>query len=354
VDGGGSVAESVHEDDGELRQRMASLIGGYQLSAAIGALARLGVADALATGPAQPRELAARVGADPLALERVLRALEDAGLFKKLEGGRIALTALGELLRTDAPASARRGAIASTEEWRWRAYGHFTHSVRTGEPGFRQAHGCGLWEYLDREPGAAAMFNESMARVASANAKAIVRTYDFSRVRRLVDVGGGHGFLVRALLEANPQMRAVVFDRPGVIEGTRTRLAGAGLTDRCETIAGDFFDAVPAGGDAYMLSWILHDWDDHSAARILANCQAAISEGGRLLVIEMVVPSGDEPRSPPDLERLVKASDLEMLAIVGGRERTAVEFRQLFANAGFELTRILALDSLPWSILEGT
>ena len=341
------------ESEAELRRRMASLIGGYQLSAAIGAVARLGVADALATAPLQPRQLAARVGADPRSLERVLRALEDAGLFTNLEDGRIALTALGELLRSDVAWSARRGAIASTEEWRWRAYGHLTHSVRTGQPGFRQAHGCGLWEYLDREPDAAAMFNESMSRVASANAAAIVRTYDFGRVQRLVDVGGGHGVLVRAVLEANPQMRAVVSDLPGVIEGTRTHLADAGLSDRCEAIAGDFFEAVPAGGDVYVLSWILHDWDDHSAARILANCRAAMREGGRLLVIEMVVPSGDEPRSAPDLDRLVKTSDLEMLAIVGGRERTAAEYRELFAAAGFELTRILPLDSLPWSVLEG-
>jgi hypothetical protein len=175
----------------ELRQRMARLIGGYQLSAAIGAVARLGVGDALAAGPMSSQDLAARVGADALSLERILRALEDAGLFTKLDDGRVALTALGELLRSDVPASARRGAIASTEEWRWRAYGHLTHSVRTGEPGFPLAHGCGLWEYLAREPDAAALFNESMSRVAAANAAAIVRTYDFSHISRLVDVGGG-------------------------------------------------------------------------------------------------------------------------------------------------------------------
>jgi len=343
----------MREGEAELRQRMARLIGGYQLSAAIGAVARLGVADALAASPAEPQELAVRVGADQLSLERVLRVLEDAGLFARLEDGRIALTALGELLRSDVPGSARRGAIASTEEWRWRAYGHLTHSVRTGEPGFRQAHGCGLWEYLAREPDAAAMFKESMSRVASANAAAIVRTYDFSGVQRLVDVGGGHGVLARAVLEANRHMHGVVFDLPGVIDGARTRLTDAGLTDRSEAIAGDFFEALPAGGDAYVLSWILHDWDDQSAVRILANCRAAMREGGRLLVIEMIVPSGEEAPASRDLDRLVKASDLEMLAIVGGRERTAAEYRELYANAGFKLTRILALDSLPWSLIEG-
>jgi ubiquinone/menaquinone biosynthesis C-methylase UbiE/DNA-binding transcriptional ArsR family regulator len=337
----------------ELRQRMARLIGGYQLSAAIGAVARLGVADALAAGPIGPQELAARVGADARSLGRILRVLADAGLFTKLDDGRIALTALGELLRSDAPMSARRAAIASTEEWRWRAYGHLTHSVRSGEPGFALAHGCGLWEYLARDPDAAAMFNESMSRVAAANAAAIVRTYDFSHLNRLVDVGGGHGVLACAVLEANPHMHSVVFDLPGVIEGARTRVTEAGLTDRCELIAGDFFEAVPAGGDAYLLSWILHDWDDQAAARILANCRAAMREGGRLVVIEMVIPSDEETPASPDLDRLVKASDLEMLTIVGGRERTAAEYRKLYTNAGFELTRIRALDSLPWSLIEG-
>lgn len=339
--------------EAELRQRMAWLIGGYQLSAAIGAVARLGVADALAGGPAEPQELAGRVGADPLALRRVLRALEPAGLFTTLQDGRIAVTELGELLRGDVPASARRGAIASTEQWRWRAYGYLTHSVRTGEPGFRLAHGCGLWEYLASQPDAAAMFNESMSRVAAANAAAIVRTYDFGQVQRFVDVGGGHGVLACAVLKANRHMRGVVFDLPGVIEGTRTHLTEAGLADRCEAIAGDFFDAVPAGGDAYVLSWILHDWDDRSAVRVLANCRAAMRAGARLLAIEMIVPPGGGPRSSPDLERLVKASDLEMLAVVGGRERTAVEYRELYRKAGFELPRIVPLDSLPWSIIEG-
>ena len=339
-------------DEAEARQRMAHLIGGYQLSAAIGAVARLGVADALTGGPMAVPELAARVGADPLALGRVLRALQDTALFTTLEDGRIGLTPLGELLRSDVPGSAGRAAIASTEEWRWRAYGHLTHSVRTGTPGFRVAHGCGLWTYLARHADAAAMFNESMSRVATANAAALVDTYDFSRVRRVVDVGGGHGILLGVLLQANPHLRGVVFDLPELIDAARAHLTGAGLADRCETTAGDFFEAVPAEGDAYVLSWILHDWDDQAALRILANCRAAMPDEARLLVIEMVVPSGDEPHSSPDLERLVRASDLEMLAIVGGRERTAAEYRALYAEAGFELARILPLDALPWSLME--
>jgi len=198
------------------------------------------------------------------------------------------------------------------------------------------------------------MFNESMSRVAAANAAAIVRTYDFSQVNRLVDVGGGHGVLACAVLEANPHMHGVVFDLPGVIEGARTRVTEAGLTDRCELVAGDFFEAVPAGGDAYVLSWILHDWDDQSALRILANCRAAMGDAGRLLVIELIVPSDDERQRSPDIEWLVKTTDIEMLAVVGGRERTAAEYGELFAAAGFELTRIVPLAPTAWSVIEGS
>jgi hypothetical protein len=324
---------------------MAQLIGGYQISASIGALARLGVADALLDTPLHPHELAERVGADTLALSRVLRALDATGLLATLGDGKIALTGLGELLCSDVPGSARRAAIASTEEWRWRAYGHLTHSVRTGEPGFRRAHGCELWEYLAQNTEAAALFDESMARVAAAIATVLVDAYDFGAVERLVDVGGGHGILTSAILEANPHLRAVILDLPGVIEGARAHLAAAGLAGRCDAVAGDFLDAVPAGGDLYLLSWILHDWDDSAATRILENCRAVMREGGRLLAIEMVVTPGND--------RLVRTTDLEMLVVAGGRERTADEYAGLYRAGGFELNRIVPLDGLPWSVLEG-
>src|SRR5579883_3523825 len=201
-----------------LRERLHRLINAYEISAAIGAVARLGVADALAGGPAAAAELAARVGADARSLERVLRSLADAGVFRKLDDDRFALTALGDLLRADAPDSVRMGAIVSTEEWLWRAYGHFTHAVRTGEPGFLAGHGCGFWEYLDRHPEDAAAFNAHMSQSVALRAAAFARGYDFSGVERLVDVGGGHGVLMRAVLEAHPHLRGIVFDLPRVVE----------------------------------------------------------------------------------------------------------------------------------------
>ena len=337
-----------------LGQRMVELVNGYQVSAAIGAVARLGVADRLSAGPAHLDEIASYAGADARSLGRVVRLLTDVGLFEQLGDGRVALTALGGMLRDGVPGSARRGAIVISEEWHWRAYGHFVDSVRTGEPGFRQAHGCGFWDYLARDPQAGALINDSMSAAASFIAAAFVRSYDLSGIQRLVDVGGGHGVLMRAVLEAHPRMQGVVFDLPGVIEGTRARLTDWGLTDRCQAIAGDFFDGVPARGDAYVLSWILHDWNDESAVRILANCRAAMGDAGRLLAIELVVPSTDQHSPSPAVEWLVKTTDIEMLVVVGGRERTAAEYGELYAAAGFQLTCILPLESSAWSVIEGS
>ncbi len=342
------------EDTRALGHRMAELVNGYQLSAAIGAVARLGVADCVAAGPTQLSEVAALVGADARALERVVRLLTDAGLFEHLEDGRVGLTPLGGLLRSDVPGSARRAAIVVSEEWHWRAYGHLTHSVRSGEPGFDQAHGCGFWEYLEGHPEASRLINDSMSAVASFIGAALARSYEFGGMERLVDVGGGYGTLVRAVLDTHPHLQGVVFDLPGVIEGTRARLAEWGLANRCQTFAGDFFDAVPAGGDAYLLSWVLHDWDDESAVRVLAKCREAVGDAGRVLAIELVVPAADEPEPSPDLERLVRTTDIEMLAIVGGHERTAAEYGELYAAAGLTLTRILPLEPTAWSLIEGS
>ena len=333
-------------------RHLAELINGYQVSAAIGAFARLGVADALAEGPSTPAELAARLGADQRSLARLLEATLEAGLFEAQGDGRYALTPLGRLLRGDVEGSLRRLAIVSTDEWRWRAYGHLAHAVRTGEPGFVPAHGCRFWEYLAGHPAEAASFNETMSRISAARDAVLAGAYDFGDVQRLVDVGGGHGGLLCAVLARHPHLQGVVFDLPGVAAGARERLLEAGLAERCEVVAGDFLEAVPTGGDAYLLSWILHDWDDETALRILRNCRAAMKDDARLLVVELVVPAADDPVPAPGVTRLVKQTDLEMLAVVGGRERTAVEFGELFAQAGFTLARILPLEGMPWRVLE--
>jgi hypothetical protein len=192
-----------------------------------------------------------------------------------------------------------------------------------------------------------------MARISAARDAVLATSYDFGHLRRLVDVGGGRGSLLCALLGVYPHLQGVLFERPGVAEGAREQLLKAGLTGRCEVVAGDFFEAVPPGGDAYLLSWILHDWDDELALRILANCRKGMDDGARMLVIELVVPAPDEPGAAA-VQRLVRQTDLEMLTVVGGRERTAKEYGQLFTRAGFELTRIVPLERMPWSVMEGT
>jgi hypothetical protein len=197
------------------------------------------------------------------------------------------------------------------------------------------------------------MVNGSMARIAAARAAVFARANDFSAMARLVDVGGGEGVLLQHALQAHPHLCGIVFDRPGVAEAARARLAEAGLSGRCEVVGGDFFAGVPEGGDAYVLSWILHDWDDEAAVRILTNCRAAMDDAGRLLVLELVLSPGNGPHASTAADALARTVDLEMLAVVGGRERTEVEFRALFGRAGFKLTRVLALEGLPWSVIEG-
>jgi O-methyltransferase domain len=332
---------------------MTELLTGFQTSAAIGAIARLGVADALADGPARPQELAARLGADARSLARVMAALLDVGVFEAHGDGRYGLTALGELLRSDVEGSARRAAVIGTDEWCWRAYGHISHSLRTAEPGFYPAHGCDFWQYLAAHPEEAAAFNEVMSSSSRLRAEAFAGSYDFSGIERLVDVGGGQGVLLRTVLAAHPHLRGVLFDLPAVIAEGRVLLSEASLAERCEMLAGDFFERVPSGGDAYLLSWIVHDWDDRAATHILANTRAALGDGGRLLLIEMVLPSGDETAGTTAVEKLAKAMDLQMLVLTGGRERTAAEYRQLLAGGGFRLARVLPLEGTLWSVIEG-
>jgi hypothetical protein len=333
------------------RLRLTGLINGYQASAAIGAIARLGVADALAGGPATGDELAARLGADAQALVRLLESTLHLGLFTCDGDGCYRLAELGELLRTDVDGSLGRLAVAVTEDWRWAAYGHLAHTLRTGESGFVAAHGCRLWDYLATHPDAAASFGASLERIAVVRDQALLNTVDLSGVRRLVDVGGGHGGLLCSALATDPEMSGLLVDLPGVIQGARERLRDRGLAGRCETVAGDFRDAVPAGGDVYVLSWILHDWDDATALRILSNCRSAMEQPARLLVVEMVAPEPGAPAAEA-FARLVRQTDLEMLAVVGGRERSAAEYERLLTTSGFTLARIVPLPDMPWSVLE--
>jgi hypothetical protein len=243
------------------------------------------------------------------------------------------------------PGSVRGYIIMQGEAWIWDAWGRALHSVRTGEPAFTHLHGMDAFAYLEGHPEAAATFNAGMTGRAASADVAVARTYDFSGVRTIVDVGGGHGLLLSTILEAYPAARGILLDLPSVAAGARERIAAAGLAGRCDVIAGDFFASVPPGGDCYLLANVIHDWDDDRAVAILRSCQRAMADGGRVLIIEAVLPTGNEPHPG-------KVGDLQMLVITGGRERTAAEYRALLTAGGFRSGRVVPTAS-PVSVVEG-
>ncbi len=323
--------------------RLLEMTRGYVVTKTLFVAAQLGIADRLADGPRPVAELAAAAGADPRALHRILRALASYGVFAETEPGIFALGDLGELLRTDAPGSLRHW-VLTNGGLLYRALSHADHSAATGEPAFRRAYGADLFEYLAAHPEHSATFDAAMADFSRRSAAAVLQAYDLSAARRLVDVGGGNGAFAIAALRAHARLRATVFDQPHVVAAVLPHAREAGVAERCSVVAGDFFTEVPGGHDTYVLSWIVHDWDDESALRILSNCRSAIPDHGRLLLVEAIVPEGDSPH-------FSKFGDIVMLVALGGQERTAGEYRRLLERAGFRLERIVATAG-PRSVLE--
>jgi O-methyltransferase/methyltransferase family protein len=309
------------------------MMTGYWVSQALHVAAKLGIADLLADGPVDCKDLAAATDTHAPSLQRVLRALASVGVFTEVTPGSFALTPLAELLRTETPGSMRALAIMYAEE-QYRAWGELLHSVRTGKMAFNHQFGVGYFEYLAQHPEADRVFNEAMTGWTHQLVGAVVDTYDFSPFKTIVDVGGGYGALLAAILQRNPDTQGVLFEQPHVVARAEEQLVAAGVADRCTCVGGDFFVAVPAGGDAYVLSQILHDWDDERCVAILERCRQAMPDHGKLLVVELVLPEGDEPS-------FGKWLDLHMLVLLGSRERTATEYDALFRAAGFELTRVV-------------
>jgi hypothetical protein len=288
--------------------------------------------------------LARATCADAPSLHRVLRALASLGVFTEVAYGRFGSTPLAERLRTDAPGSFRIMPIYLGEEL-YRVLGHLLDVVRAGEPVFADLYGMDYFAYLAHNPAAGQTFNAAMTALgAVAETAAVVDAYDFAGPGTVVDVGGGHGDLLAAILEANPGVRGVLFDLPTVIEPMRPATAVSPLAACADLIGGDFFAAVPAGGDVYVLKRIIHDWDDERCLAILRNCREAMSSSGRLLIIEDALPDGDAP-SPG------KLVDVVLMCILPGRERTTEEYRSLLETAGFTLARVIPTAS-PMAILE--
>lgn len=319
-------------------ERLNEMIRGSDLTQLIYVAAKLGVADLLGDGPKSAEELAGAAGAHPRALYRVMRALASVGVFAMQEDHRFSLTPLAEPLRTDAPDSKRDWAMMWGEEWTWRAWGNLLHSVKTGETAFDDVAGMGLFQYLEGNREAAEVFNNVMTRGSEDIQDEVIGACDFSDTGTVVDVGGGHGALLAAILKAHPHMRGVLVDQPSVVEGAGGVVEAAGVSDRCKLIGGSFFDSVPAGGDVYILKWIIHDWDDEKASVILKNCRTAMSVGGRLLIVDRVVPPANEPF--PGWR-----GDVTMMVLPGGLERTEAEFRALLESAGFRLSKVTSTRS---------
>ena len=319
------------------------LIHGYQFTQALCVAAQLGIPDLLTDGPRSVGELAASSNCHAPSLARLLRALSTLGVFTEVGPDVFGLTAMGELLRSDRPGPHRAGILLARSQYH--QWGDLLHSVQAGETTVQHLYGMSLWEWLAQNPDRNVIFNDAMVEGATRRVSAALEVYDFSRFATVVDVGGGRGALLARILQCCPGTRGVLFDQPHVIEAAGDVFASAGVTDRVSIIAGDFFTNVPEAGDAYVLSAIVHDWDDEPATAILNNCRRAMGEGGTLLLIDRVLPA-DAGR---DWEPYFM--DLNMMQALGSRERTEAEWHRLLNAAQFRLTRIVSTGAAT-SIIE--
>jgi hypothetical protein len=333
------------EEAGAHAARMRELIMGFRASQLIHVAAKLGLADHLSAGPQSAVALANAVGAAAQPLYRLLRALASIGIFAETANGTFELTPPARLLQHDVPGSLKSTALLYGDEVFWAAYGGMMHSVQTGEPAFERRHGAPMYAYLAAHTDAASLFDEAMSGFSEREAAAILAAYDFSGFGTIVDIGGGQGTLLAALLGTYPHLRGIILDRNEVAEGAGRLLAQAGLTERATFVARDFFQAVPPDGDAYLLKSVIHNWDDAAAGTILRSCRRAMRPDAHLIVMERVIPPANVPSE-------AKLFDINMLVTVGGQERTEEQYRVLFDMAGFDLTRINATAS-PLTLIEG-
>jgi hypothetical protein len=326
-------------------QQVLQVATGYMASSALYAAITLNVADHLVSGPKTMADLAKASGANEDALYRVLRLLSSLGIFDEIAPKKFALTPAADLLRTDVPNSLRSMAVFLPDPFHYRIYANIMDSMSTGKPAADTTLGMPIFEYLATDPAYSKVFNDAMTALSAPVAGAAIEAYDFGGIGTLVDVAGGHGEVLMSILKAHPQMRGVLADLGHVVEGAKPRIAGAGLSDRMQAVACDFFTSVPEGGDAYIMKHIIHDWDDDRASVILKNIAKAMgAKKGKVILLEAVISAG----TTPDFGKFL---DIEMMLLPGGRERTADEFRSLFERSGFAVTKIVPMKS-PLSVIE--
>ena len=323
--------------------RLFQLASGYWISQAIYVAAKLGIADVLKDSPKSASEIALATGTDQTAVYRLMRALCAAGVFRMAETNMFAITEFGISLQTNVSGSLR-AMIITLGEIHYAAWAHLLESVKTGTAGFPLAFGAEMFDYLGQDIEAGRNFNRAMSDYSALSSCAVLLSYDFSATRSLVDVGGGYGRLLTSILRMYPSMQGTLFDMPPVIAAAREKLDSDPCRERCTLVSGSFLDFLPPGADTYLMSSVIHDWDDERAIMILKNCRRSMKRNSRIVVLEFVVPTGEQ-------SSFSKVLDLNMLVMNGGCERTAEEFRALFVAAGLKMTRIIPTLS-PLSVLE--
>lgn len=317
------------------------------IAQAIYVAAALGIADLLLNGAKSIDELAKDTNSHSSNLYRILRALASINIFTEVEPQKFGLTPIAQYLCSDHPNTLRSLAMMLGDEWHWRCWGEILNVVKTGKPAIKGLYQVdNTFEYFAKNEVSGAIFNDAMTNSSQNIHTAIIDNYDFSDIDRIIDIGGGYGTLITSILSKYQHMHGVIFDQPSVVSGAEKLLQSKKISARCETIGGDFFQSVPSKGDAYILSYIIHDWSDEDCIKILKNIRQGIKKDGRLLVIEAVVPTGNK-------SHFSKLMDIEMMVIYpNGRERTQAEFSRLYEASGFQLNRILS-TAAPVSVIEG-
>jgi len=325
--------------------QMLQIMSGFWISRCVYILAKLGIADLIKDQSKTVEELATATGSHGPSLFRVLRAVAAIGIISQDDQNRFGATPLSDTLRSGVRGSLRAFAMTELGEEHYPAWGELLHSVRTGGIAFEKAFGQPVWEFFANHPDNAKIFNDAMSGMTAQATEALHAAYDFGGIKKIMDVGGGHGGLITSILQKSSHMRGILFDSPKVIEGAKASVEASDVADRCELVGGDFFQAVPSGADAIILKWIIHDWNDEQSVAILKNCHRVLPDQGKLILVEAVVPATNEPH-------FSKFIDLNMLVMTGGRERTEAEFRKLYEDSGFRLTRVVPTES-PFSVIEG-